>query len=78
MDKLKQMKPGESGEVTGYEQGSGAYRTRLLAMGLTKSTRFTVKSVAPMGDPVEIEIRGSRLTLRKGEADALIVRRINA
>ncbi len=78
MDKLKQMKPGESGEVTGYEQGTGAYRTRLLAMGLTKGTRFSIRSIAPMGDPVEIEVRGSRLTLRKGESDALIVRRIDS
>jgi ferrous iron transport protein A len=45
-------------------------------MGLTKGTEFTVLRIAPLGDPVEIEIRGFRLSLRKNEADALLVRRL--
>ncbi len=72
---LKDMKPGDTGIVTGYQKGAGTYRTRLLALGLTKGISFQVRSIAPMGDPVEIIVRGSRITLRKVEADTLIVER---
>lgn len=70
---LKEMAPGERGRVRGYVPGSAAYRKRLLAMGLTQGTELTVKRVAPMGDPVEIEVRGFALSLRKDEASALMV-----
>ncbi|MBN1627125.1 MAG: ferrous iron transport protein A [Deltaproteobacteria bacterium] len=70
---LKEMAPGDKGRVRGYTPGSSAYRKRLLAMGLTQGTEFTVKRVAPMGDPVEIEVRGFALSLRKDEASALMV-----
>ena len=49
------------------------YRKKLLAMGLIKGTEFTVSRVAPMGDPVEIEIRGYNLSLRKDEASIVAV-----
>jgi ferrous iron transport protein A len=74
--KLKEMVPGSRGCVSGYAQSESSYRDRLLSMGLTKGTEFTVLRVAPLGDPVEIEVRGFRLSLRKNEADALLVRRI--
>lgn len=72
---LKEIEPGGRGVVAGYANADRAYRDRLLAMGLTKGTAFTVLRVAPLGDPVEIELRGFRLSLRKTEADALMVRR---
>jgi ferrous iron transport protein A len=68
---LKDMKIGARGRVTGLLPGSGGYRAKLLSMGLTPGAEFTVQRVAPMGDPVEIALRGFRLTLRKAEADAL-------
>ena len=68
------MKPGEQAEVVGFEQGSKPYRDRLLSMGLTKGTVFSLKKIAPLGDPVEIEVRGFNLSLRKKEADALRIR----
>jgi ferrous iron transport protein A len=74
--KLKELQAGASGEITGYAQASAAYRDKLLSMGLTKGTAFTVVRVAPLGDPVEIRVRGFSLSLRKDEADALLVRRI--
>lgn len=74
--RLKDLPPGSLGEVLGYSPSERVYRDRLLAMGLTKGTRFTVLRVAPLGDPVEIEVRGFHLTLRKGEADVLSVRRV--
>ncbi|MDZ7664100.1 MAG: FeoA family protein [Desulfotignum sp.] len=72
---LKEMRAGESGTVTGYMKGTSAYREKLLAMGLTRGTQFTVERIAPMGDPVEIQVRGFALTLRKNEASALLVER---
>ncbi len=73
--KLQEMAVGESGTVAGYVKGTSAYREKLLAMGLTKGTTFTVQRIAPMGDPVEIRVRGFALSLRKGESSALLVER---
>jgi len=73
--KLQDMAVGESGTVAGYVKGASAYREKLLAMGLTKGASFTVERIAPMGDPVEIQVRGFSLSLRKDEASALLVER---
>lgn len=72
---LRDMAVGESGTVAGYAKGSSAYREKLLAMGLTRGTPFIVERIAPMGDPVQIQVRGFDLTLRRGEASALLVNR---
>lgn len=64
---------GESGRVVGYKAGCRAYRSKLLSMGLTPGTRFKVTRQAPLGDPIEIEVRSFKLSLRKGEAMALNV-----
>ena len=72
---LGEMNVGEHATVSGYARGARRYREKLLAMGLTRGTRLTVQRTAPMGDPVEIAIRGFMLTLRKDEAAALIVER---
>ena len=49
--------------------GQGALRRRLLDMGLTPQTQVMVRKIAPMGDPMEIYLRGYELTLRKSEAE---------
>lgn len=67
MTTLDKIKPGESGTVTSVG-GSGALRRRLLDMGLTPKTKFKVRKVAPMGDPMEINLRGYVLTLRSDDA----------
>ena len=74
---LQNMEVGETGKVSGYAKGTKVYREKLLAMGLTRGTEITVERIAPMGDPVEIQVRGFALTLRKDEASALIVERGN-
>ena len=74
---LRDLNVGERCKVIGYKKGAKAYREKLLAMGLTKGTEFSVKRVAPMGDPVEINLRGFALTLRKAEADAVLVEKEN-
>ena len=71
--RLRDLTVGSQGRVTGYEQGSASYRQKLLAMGLTTGTEFTLTRQAPLGDPVELLVRGFQLSLRKAEADALIV-----
>ncbi|HHU36716.1 MAG TPA: ferrous iron transport protein A [Treponema sp.] len=73
--RLKDLSVGDSAEVAGYASGEAGYRDRLLAMGLTRGTSFTVIRVAPLGDPVEIDVRGFNLTLRKNEASVLLVRK---
>lgn len=73
--KLSDLNVGDAAEVVGFDPGGAGYRARLLTMGLTPGTRFTLKRLAPLGDPVEIEVRGFSLSLRKTEADAVRVRR---
>ncbi|WP_413160247.1 FeoA family protein [Capilliphycus salinus ALCB114379] len=70
---LREMPSGTAGRIRGYEKAYRAYKSKLLSMGLTPGTEFTVIRVAPFGDPVEINVRGFNLSLRKQEADALIV-----
>lgn len=70
---LRNMQIGQSGRVVGISKSVSAYRQKLLAMGLTPGTLFSVLRHAPLGDPVEIQVRGFALSLRKDEADALLV-----
>lgn len=71
--KLRDAAIGSKLKVVGYEPTARDYKRKLLAMGLTPGAELWVKRHAPMGDPTEIEVRGFRLSLRKDEADALIV-----
>lgn len=72
---LKDLSVGDRGQVTGYDEGGRAYRKKLLSMGLTPGAELEVVRVAPMGDPVQIRVRGTSVSLRKGEAEALRVER---
>ena len=54
-------------------QGAGALRLRLLDMGLIPRTEIIIQKVAPMGDPIEIQVRGYELTLRKADAAGITV-----
>ena len=73
---LKHLAVGDQAKIAGFNPTGKAYRRKLLSMGLTPGTSFTVVRVAPMGDPVEIRVRGSALSLRKDEADALEVEKL--
>lgn len=73
---INSLKCGQEAEVTGLCKSNPSYRHKLLAMGLTPGTRFTLSRVAPLGDPVEIQLRGYSLSLRKDEAAILMIRRI--
>ena len=73
---LRDMTVGSMGRVVGYEKTARGYKGKLLAMGLTPGTEFTVTRHAPVGDPVEILVRGFKLSLRKDEANALFVEEV--
>jgi len=70
---LGQLQVGDHGRVVGYGAGNKFFRNRLMAMGLTSGTEFAVVRVAPLGDPVEIRVRGSSLSLRREEAAIVVV-----
>ena len=72
-----ELVPGQRAKVVGYDTADAHYRSKLLSMGLTRGTELRLVKVAPLGDPVEIEVRGYRLSLRKSEAEALVLERVN-
>lgn len=69
---LKQVKCGETVTVQKL-QGEGPVKRRLMDMGITKGTSIFVRKVAPLGDPVEVTVRGYELSLRKADADMILV-----
>jgi ferrous iron transport protein A len=73
---LGNLAVGAIGRVIGYEKTARGYKSKLLAMGLTPGTEFTVTRHAPLGDPVEILVRGFKLSLRKDEANILFVEEV--
>ena len=73
---LGELAAGERGRVVGYQRGDRSYREKLLSMGLTPGTEFSVVRLAPLGDPVEINVRGYAVSLRKGEAQLLRVEKL--
>jgi ferrous iron transport protein A len=67
MKTLDQLQVGETAKVVRLN-GEGAVKRRIMDMGLTKGTAVTVRKVAPLGDPIELTIRGYELSIRKDEA----------
>lgn len=74
---LNDLKIGQSGIITAVG-GEGALRLRLLDMGLIPKTRVQVQKVAPMGDPIQIQIRGYELTIRREDAQRIEIRKEEA
>ena len=72
MTTLKEVKCGQTVKVKKIE-GVGAVRRRIMDMGITKGSEVYVRKVAPLGDPIEVNIRGYELTLRKLDAKMIIV-----
>lgn len=69
---LKQVKPGTTVTVAKIS-GEGALKRRIMDMGLTKGVEIFVRKVAPLGDPVEITVRGYELSVRKSDAEFIEV-----
>lgn len=74
---LNELKIGATAVITAVG-GDGALRCRLLDMGIIPKTRVTLQKVAPMGDPIEIRVRGYELTLRVEEAKKIEVEGVSA
>lgn len=72
MKTLKQIKVGGSATVVKLH-GEGAVKRRIMDMGITKGVKITVRKVAPLGDPIEVNVRGYELSLRKSDADMIEV-----
>jgi len=72
MQTLKEIKCGQTVTVAKVI-GAGAIRRRIMDMGITKGTEIFVRKVAPLGDPVEVTVRGYELSLRKADADMIAV-----
>lgn len=73
MKTLKQVPIGETTTIVRLH-GEGAIKRRIMDMGLTKGTSVIVRKVAPLGDPLELTVRGYELSLRKSDADLIEVR----
>lgn len=72
MQTLKETKCGETVKVTKIT-GTGAVKRRIMDMGITKGVEIYVRKVAPLGDPVEVTVRGYELSLRKADAEMIEV-----
>ena len=75
MNTLKNVKVGSKVSVTKVG-GEGAIRRRIMDMGITKGASIYVRKVAPLGDPIEINVRGYELSLRKADAEMIEVEKI--
>ena len=72
MKTLRQVQVGEDVKVVKIH-GEGAVKRRIMDMGVTKGVQVHVRKVAPLGDPVEITVRGDELSIRKGDAEMIEV-----
>jgi ferrous iron transport protein A len=72
MKTLKDIKVGETAKVVKLH-GEGAVKRRIMDMGITKGVEIFVRKVAPLGDPVEVNVRGYELSLRKADAEMIEV-----
>lgn len=72
MKTLKEIGVGETAAVVRIH-GEGAVKRRIMDMGVTKGTKVYVRKVAPLGDPVEVTVRGYELSIRKGDAELIEV-----
>ena len=73
MNTLKDAKIGQTVKVVKLH-GEGAVRRRIMDMGITKNVEIFVRKVAPLGDPIEINVRGYELSLRKSDAEMIEIR----
>ena len=72
MSTLRETKVGQTVKVVKLN-GEGAIKRRIMDMGITKGVEIYIRKVAPLGDPVEITVRGYELSLRKADAEMIVV-----
>lgn len=76
MIQIDQLVAGDRVRLLGYGQTELAYKRRLMSLGMTSGTEFSVVRLAPLGCPVQIEVKGVSLSLRKDEARGLLLERL--
>lgn len=72
MNTLRQIKVGAAAKVIRLH-GEGAVKRRIMDMGITKGVEVSVRKVAPLGDPIQVTVRGYELSIRKADADMIEV-----
>ena len=72
MDTLREVKPGQTVTIKKLH-GEGAVKRRIMDMGITKGIKVYVRKVAPLGDPIEVTVRGYELSIRKEDAEMIEV-----
>ncbi|MCI8628523.1 MAG: ferrous iron transport protein A [Firmicutes bacterium] len=72
---MKTLKDAKIGEIVIVSKirGEGALKRRIMDMGITKGTEIFIRKVAPLGDPIEINVRGYELSLRKIDAEMIVI-----
>jgi len=70
---FEDLKPGDKARVVRFNGLDSVYKNRLMSLGMTPGTEFIVQHVAPLGDPIEIRLRGFHLSLRRHEAGVIEV-----
>ena len=73
MTLFEDLKPGDKARVVRFNGLDSVYKNRLMSLGMTPGTEFIVQHVAPLGDPIEIRLRGFHLSLRRHEAGVIEV-----
>lgn len=73
--KLNELQAGDCGQILSVG-GTGVLRRRLMDMGMTPGTKVFIRKIAPLGDPIEIFIRGYELTLRKDDTTEIVVNKL--
>ena len=72
MKSLRDVKIGDTARVARLH-GAGAVKRRIMDMGITKGVEVQIRKVAPLGDPIEVTVRGYELSLRKDDAELILV-----
>ncbi len=72
MKTLRNVKIGDTVKVVRLD-GAGPVKRRIMDMGITKGTEIYVRKVAPLGDPIEVTVRGYELSLRKADSEMIVV-----
>lgn len=71
---LSNLKPGQQGKILKLDSSIGPIRRRLMDMGVIPGELIKVEKIAPMGDPIEVSVKGYNLSLRKGEAKGIEIK----
>jgi ferrous iron transport protein A len=78
MKRLNELAEQSRARIVGFEEGSNGYRSKLYSLGLTQGSEIFVLRVAPLGDPVEVEVRGGKASLRRREAAVIFVEEVTS